>query len=62
MIDLASYCMVRKKWEVFWEVLYSTVVLAASKLRQKWVKMGWSADLYCYMYLLFVRASVGQKI
>ena len=38
---------------------YCTVVLAASKLRQKWLKMGWSEHLY--RYLLFVRASVGQK-
>ena len=38
---------------------YCTVVLAASKLRQKWLKMGWSEHLY--RYLLFVRSSVGQK-
>ena len=38
---------------------YCTVVLAASKLGQKWLKMGWSEHLY--RYLLFVRSSVGQK-
>ena len=43
-------------------VLELLIVLAASKLRQKWLKMALFSHLYSLLVLLFLHSSVGHRI